>query len=127
MPAEPNDPPWAGRAARNQALFRAINDELRVQGGSGNPETLTIACECADTECVETIEIDFDRYADVRRSPTQFIVLSGHVYPEVERTVAEDGGLVIVEKTGEAGRVALASGADEAWGAAGRGKEPAGA
>jgi formiminotetrahydrofolate cyclodeaminase len=101
--------PWAVRAARNQALFRAINDELKTQGGSGSTGALTIACECADVECVGTLEIDFDRYEQVRREATRFIVLRGHVYSDIEHVVAEDGGFVVVEKTGEAGRVAVAS------------------
>lgn len=102
------------RAARNQALFRAINDELRARGGSsGNTEAVTIACECADAECVGTLEIDFERYEQVRRNAEHFIVLRGHVYPGVERVVAGDGGFVIVEKIAEAARVAAASHGDD--------------
>jgi hypothetical protein len=112
MPVERDGELWAVRAARNEALFRAINDELKVQSGSGNAKALTIACECADTGCVTTLEIDFERYAQVRRKAARFIVRPEHVYPEVEQVVvtAEDGGFVVVEKTGEAGRVAAASG-----------------
>lgn len=112
MPVEHDGELWAVRAARNEALFRAINDELGSQGGSGNPRTLTIACECADTGCVATFEIGFGRYAEVRQASARFIVLPEHVYPEVEHVVigAEDEGFVVVEKTGEAGRVAAASG-----------------
>jgi hypothetical protein len=111
MPVERDGELWAVRAARNEALFRAINDELRAQGGSGDPRALTIACECADTACVATLEIDFERYAHVRQNAARFIVLPEHVYPEVEQVVhAEDGGFVVVEKTGAAGRVAAASG-----------------
>ena len=110
MPLEHDGQPWAVRAARNEALFRAINDELGAQGGSDDPRTLMIACECADIACVATLEIDFERYAQVRQKAARFIVRPEHVYPEVEQVVlAEDGGFVVVEKTGVAGRVAAAS------------------
>jgi hypothetical protein len=111
MPVDQNGESWAARAARNQALFRAINDELSARGGAGNPGALTIACECADTQCVGTIEIGFDRYEGVRSEATRFVVLRGHIYPDVERVVAEDDGFVVVEKIGEAAVVAAADGA----------------
>jgi hypothetical protein len=36
----------------------------------------------------------------VRAHPNRFVVLRGHVYPEVERVVGEDDAYVIVEKLG---------------------------
>jgi hypothetical protein len=125
MPVEHAGEGFAARAARNQSIFRAINEELRARGGSRNPGALTIACECADVECVGTLEIDFERYAQVRREATHFIVLPAHVYPDVEHVVANDGGFEVVEKTGEAGRVAAASNGGDLE-ASGRGAEPAG-
>jgi hypothetical protein len=114
MPAQDVGQSWALRAARNQSLFRAINEELRHVRSAGR--TLTIACECADVDCVETLAVDVDRYAEIRREPTHFIVLRGHVYPEVERIVEDDGAITIVEKTGEAARVAAASDGKSAGG-----------
>jgi hypothetical protein len=100
---------WKLRAARNQALFRAINEELRVAARVLDPESLIIACECADPACVETLEIDAEQYAQIRADPTHFIVLPGHVYSEVERVIVEDDRFQIVEKIGEAGHVAASS------------------
>lgn len=99
---------WEVRAARNQAVFRAINEELRASGENGE-SILTIACECADVGCVETLDVEAERYAEIRRENRRFIVLAGHVYPEVERVVARDGGIEIVEKLGAAGEVADAA------------------
>lgn len=105
MGTEPGSDTWGIRAARNQALFRAINDELKgAQSAAGDPDMLRIACECADAACVETLEIDGGRYAEVRHKAKHFIVLADHVYPEIEYVVGEDTRYVIVEKTGEAGR-----------------------
>jgi hypothetical protein len=88
------------RAARNQSLFRAVNqriDELN-QALTSITETFDIACECADTTCVETIAIrPFDYFA-IRGNPRQFAVLPGHVVPDVERVVGEGDGYTVVEK-----------------------------
>jgi hypothetical protein len=109
VPSEGNAEAWELRAARNQALFRAINEELRVATHVVDPESFTIACECADPACVETLEVDVEQYSEIRAVPTHFIVLAGHVYPEIERVIAEDARFQVVEKFGEAGRVAASS------------------
>jgi hypothetical protein len=96
------------RAARNQALFRAVNEKLGAMNEAFLQfnESFTIACECADVSCVEMLDIDADKYQAVRAEPRHFAVLPGHVYPEVEVVVREGEGYVVVEKTGAAGEVA---------------------
>jgi len=99
------------RAARNQALFRALNEKIREVNleFSVATENLVIACECADVTCVEMIDISSDEYASVRRHPQQFAVLEGHVYPEVEKVVALNHTHVVVEKLARAGAIAEAT------------------
>jgi hypothetical protein len=96
------------RAARNQSVFRAVNEKLldlnRAFADATN--TFVIACECADMSCLETLELAAAAYEDVRREPNRFAVLPGHVYPEVEVVVAEAEGYVIVEKISAAADVA---------------------
>ena len=89
------------RAARNQALFRAINEKLKTlnEAFAEVTDTFTIACECADTACIAMIEIHPHEYAAVRAEPRHFAVLPGHVYPDVEVVVRESDGYVVVEKT----------------------------
>jgi hypothetical protein len=103
---------WEIRAARHQALFRAVNEELRNVRRASNPSTLTIACECADVDCVETIDVDVGRYAEIRREATYLLVLPGHVYPEVEHVIAEDAHFVVVEKIGEGAQIVAVSNGD---------------
>jgi len=93
------------RAARNQSLFRAVNEQI-VDLTGGATDTFVIACECADTTCIETVEIDRDAYLAVRREPRRFVVRPGHIYPEVENVVAEVGTCVVVEKVAAAGELA---------------------
>jgi len=98
------------RAARNQSLFRAVNEKLETLNeafenltGSG-----TIACECADITCVEMLDVEPREYDAVRAEPRHFIVVSGHVYPDVERVVRQSDGYVVVEKLATAGEIAEA-------------------
>ena len=88
------------RAARNQALFRAVNEKLRElnQAFANVTETYAIACECADTTCVETVHILMEEYTRVREDPNQFVVLTEHVFPDVEQIVAQNDGYSVVEK-----------------------------
>jgi hypothetical protein len=88
------------RAARNQAMFRAVNEKLRElnQAFSNVSETYAIACECADTSCVRTLEIAMEEYVTVRAHPNRFLVLADHVIQDVEVTVAQNNGYAIVEK-----------------------------
>lgn len=96
------------RAARNQALFRAVNDRLRDlnQAVVSVTGTLTIACECANASCVEMLDIQPDDYFAVRAEPRHFAVLPDHVYLDVERVVCESDGYTVVEKLGAAAEVA---------------------
>jgi hypothetical protein len=99
------------RAARNQALFRVVNEKMLELNTalSSMTDTFVIACECADTGCTQMITISPEQYAAVRREPRHFAVLRGHVLPDVEDVVGEFGEYVVVEKQGEAGVIAQQS------------------
>lgn len=89
------------RAARNEAMFRSLNEkivELERRFAIASA-TFTIACECADASCVRMLEIRPEEYERIRANPRQFAVLPGHVYVEVEAVVGEAGEYLVVEKT----------------------------
>lgn len=96
------------QAGKAQTLFREVNERIAefLAPASGG-ETVTILCECADDACIEPIELAAAEYESVRRLPTHFIVKPGHDVPEAERVVARSGGVAVVEKFGEAGKVAF--------------------
>ena len=96
------------RAARNQALFRAVNEQIKSmnEAYAEVAGTFAIACECADTSCIQTLELSRDEYEAVRAEPRHFAVLPGHVYPDVEDVVRESNGYVVVEKIARAADVA---------------------
>ena len=94
------------RAARNEALFREVNEEVarlerRLEGGA--PQ---FVCECAAESCVERIEVPLEAYEQIRSNPRRFVLKPGHEQEQVERVVDSGNGYVVVEKTAVAGRVA---------------------
>ena len=88
------------RAARNQALFRAVNERLKRLNDAlaAATRTFAIACECAEVTCVEMLEIDAGEYARIRAEPRHFAVLPGHVHADVEVVVRHAENHVVVEK-----------------------------
>ena len=97
------------RLGRNQALFRAVNDQIDyIVQEQTTVSPLNFLCECADPNCDAYIELTQGEYEVVRGDPTHFLVLPDHVYPEVETIVDDRGRYVVVEKFGAGGRVVVA-------------------
>ena len=90
------------RAARNQVLFRAVNEKmLELNEAFGEiVGTFSIACECSRLDCVQLFEIPPEVYRSVRESPRTFAVLAGHVEADVERVVSAHDGYALVEVLG---------------------------
>ena len=98
------------RAARNQSLFREINERVK-RLNDGFSMVLPLGdwiCECADDTCVERIELSAHAYEVVRANGTHFLVApsDAHVYPDVERVTVRNDHYWVVEKFGKAGEVA---------------------
>jgi hypothetical protein len=95
-------------AARNQAMFRAVNEQIRELNDAlaDFTDAYSIACECADTACFQMLTVRRTDYCAVRSSSRQFLVLRDHVTPENERVVWEVDGYVVVEKREAAGEIA---------------------
>jgi hypothetical protein len=89
------------RLARNQALFREVNE--RIVEMCSNGEAVAFLCECSDPECVTTILMRPDDYEHIRAASARFLVTPGHELPEIERVVSRENGHVIVEKLIETG------------------------
>ena len=96
------------RAVRNEALFREVNEQARSLSDrqqSGPAEELLIICECSDDGCTERVSLPLAVYEAVRANPRRFVVVPGHDN-DFERVVERADGYAIVEKVGQAGRVA---------------------
>jgi hypothetical protein len=93
------------RSAKNEALFREINE--RLQGLNDDFGTSEWVCECSDLECVARIELTNAAYEEVREDGTHFMLLAGHEQIDIERVVTRHVGYVIAEKIGIGGELAL--------------------
>lgn len=93
------------RAAKNQSLFREINErieELNVGFSVVVPDPGEWVCECANDSCIELIPMTLEEYEAVRAKPNRFFVKpdDGHLWPDVERIVQRTDRYWIVEKYG---------------------------
>jgi hypothetical protein len=99
----------AERFARNQAIFREINERLAalLSERDGTVSHEAFLCECVHEGCVEHIAITLDEYEQVRDNPLTFAVFPDetHVVQDIERIVAVKTGYWIVEKHGAAAEV----------------------
>ena len=96
------------RAAKNQSLFRQVNERVEdiAQSFNLDKQHLDFICECAHTDCVERLELSVGEYEAVRRVPTHFAVADGHEIAEVETVVERTSRYVVVAKLGVGGELA---------------------
>jgi hypothetical protein len=92
--------------ARNEALFREVNERVQEVSGGSATETTEFLCECGDSECTETIAMRNEEYEQIRADPLLFAIVPGHEIAEVEQLVARKEGYDVVRK--HAGEGALA-------------------
>jgi hypothetical protein len=94
-------PSQGERLARNEALFRQVNERVRDVSqafATLDPTPVDFVCECGRQDCAEPIALRLHEYEAVRAAPTQFFVLRNHVIAEIEQVVADHGSYVIVKK-----------------------------
>ncbi len=100
----------AAVAARTQSLFRVVNERVKEVN-----EAFSILvplgdwiCECARHDCAERLALTLAEYSGLRAHPREFAVAPSdlHVLPDVERVVDRTDRFWVVEKYGEAGRLA---------------------
>ena len=94
-------PSGVGQDARNQALFREVNErieQLAVGVGGHN----SYICECGDRRCTRPVELTRAEYQAVRKYANRFAVLPDHVDPATETVVEQYGRYSVVEtRTGD--------------------------
>jgi len=96
----------AERAARNESVFREVNE--RVQDVNDRFETVegTFFCECSDAGCAQTFAMVAADYERLRGHDDHFALVRGHDDPSIERILEERDEYVVVEKLGEGASVA---------------------
>lgn len=102
--------PREDRIARNEALFREVNERIKeVREDSGeftSGKSFAFLCECGDESCVEEVQLTAREYERVRADPAQFVIVPGHVIPDVEDVVVRGEGFEIARKQPEEAEIA---------------------
>jgi hypothetical protein len=92
--------------AGNEAMHRRVNEAIERGRWPGEEEATSFRCECARRGCSLLIELTHDQYEEVRANPRRFIVTPGHEDDTVEDVVEICPAYLVVEKRGQAGRLA---------------------
>jgi hypothetical protein len=95
------------RIARNEALFREVNERVKEVTADPTAERIEFLCECGNADCTEAISLDRAEYEHLRSDPLLFGVKPGHAIPDVEDVVAEDERFETVRKRANEARIAL--------------------
>jgi hypothetical protein len=101
----PNMEPRLTRLAKNEALFREVNERIseisqELAPGAANPDLIDgLICECSDPQCLERVgPLTIAEYERVRQDPRRFIIAPGHQAADVERVVDRQPTYWTVEK-----------------------------
>src|SRR6266516_3245530 len=86
------------RLARNQALFREVNERLLELAEGFQDGSMQFVCECSNEDCTQTVTMNHEEYESVRSHSTFFVIASGHEVLEVENVVDRRDGWTIVQK-----------------------------
>jgi hypothetical protein len=105
----------AERSAKNEGRFRELNDELEQKRvellGEFDHRPTPFLCECEDLACTDVLAITLHDYETARGTRRRFLISPGHVADNA-KVVARRETHWLVEKQGEAGRVAEAEASD---------------
>jgi hypothetical protein len=87
------------RLAKNEILFRAVNERLDdLSEAIPSEKSTDYLCECSDTTCFANIELREDEYERARSRPTVFMLVPGHERLEIERVIEGNERFLLVEK-----------------------------
>lgn len=95
---------WEARHARlvkNEETFRQYNNRRMQQepvSADDDEEQIPFVCECGDPDCIQALVVTAAEFTEAHSAANRFIVLPGHVYPDVERVVETADGYVVVAK-----------------------------
>ena len=92
----------AARLARNEAVFRDLNEEIeqlsdRWEVRSDGRE-IAFVCECCSLECAEKVSLEREAYERVRENGARFVIGPEHHDPELEDVVERHPAHWIVQK-----------------------------
>ena len=94
------------RLARNEALFREVNERVEEISEGASLDMIEFVCECGDAECTMTVSLTQSEYEQIRADPLLFAIMPGHVIPEIEDVVSEGERFQVVRKHEDQAQIA---------------------
>ena len=82
----------------NEALFRAVNEQIESLNQQLQAPDMQVVCECGDPQCVARLSITYEEYERVRKDPRRFVIAPGHDIPDVETVLEKHDEFHIIEK-----------------------------
>lgn len=100
--------PRQERLARNEALFRDVNERVKeIAARHGEDDHVyEFYCECSNADCTFQLKATLREYEGVRAHSTRFLIAVNHSLPEIEQVVERNDDWWVVEKRGEPGELA---------------------
>ena len=97
------------RLAQNEHSFREVNQRVNevAESHGSDSHRYEFVCECSDNLCAERVVMTLLEYEQIRAEPTRFVVKKNHVIAEIEHVVETVSDHMVIEKHGEAGRIAI--------------------
>ena len=92
-------------------MYRAVNREIEQVSeelGERQHDRLEVLCECGQDGCSETLDLTVAEYDDAHAQRDRFVVAPGHEDEQIEHVVTRTERYLVVDKFGEAERVAEA-------------------
>ena len=90
--------------AKNEELFRSVNEQIEAVSQAVPPDdaTMEFLCECANEDWHERLDVTRAEYESVRAVGTHFIVMDGHQDDDIEHITFSNDRFLVVEKEGVA-------------------------
>ena len=104
-----NDTVRRERVAGNETMHRRVNEAIERGRWPGENEATSFRCECARRGCSDLIELTRAQYETLRAHPRRFVVVPGHQEPALEDVIETNEDYLVVEKRGDAARMAEAT------------------
>ena len=64
------------RLSKNEVLFHALSEN--ILRAPTDVDVFEFACECADEQCLGTVQLTLTEYERVRNTPSHLVLLPGH-------------------------------------------------
>jgi hypothetical protein len=88
----------AEKIARNEALFREVNERIAETAERFDADEARFLCECAEPTCTERLDVTLVEYERIRKDGATFLLVPGHEDKRVETVVELENGHAVVEK-----------------------------